>query len=59
MFIKERFIQELKENLSIVDIIGKYVSLSKKGTNYIGLSPFTKEKTPYFIVSDQKNIFKC
>jgi DNA primase len=43
----------------IEEVIGEFVSLKKKGSNYMGLSPFTDEKTPSFSVSPSKQIFKC
>ena len=46
-------------NLDIVDVIKPYVHLKKRGANYIGLSPFTSERTPSFNVSPVKRIFKC
>ena len=46
-------------NLDIVDVIKSYVHLKKRGANYIGLSPFTSERTPSFNVSPVKRIFKC
>lgn len=45
--------------LDIVDVIKPYVHLKKKGANYVGLSPFTDERTPSFNVSPSKAIFKC
>ena len=44
---------------NIVETIGTYVELKREGANYKALSPFTKEKTPSFIVSPSKQIFKC
>ena len=52
-------VDEIKSRLDIVDVISKYVILKKRGANYIGLCPFHNEKTPSFIVSPQKGIFKC
>ncbi len=43
----------------IYDVVSDFVSLKKRGTNYIGLCPFHNEKTPSFIVSPAKNICKC
>jgi len=50
---------EIKEKADIVDIIGQYVNLEKKGANYIGLCPFHDDKSPSFYVSPSKKIFKC
>ena len=52
-------VDEIKSRLDIVDVISKYVILKKRGANYLGLCPFHNEKTPSFIVSPQKGIFKC
>ena len=43
----------------IEEVIGEFVHLKRKGANYMGLSPFTDEKTPSFSVSVAKQIFKC
>ncbi|HRP03131.1 MAG TPA: DNA primase [Candidatus Kapabacteria bacterium] len=47
------------ESSDIVDLIGDTVRLKRRGRNYIGLCPFHQEKTPSFIVSPDKNIYKC
>lgn len=52
-------IEKLKNQIDIVDIIGRSVSLKKKGANYKGLCPFHGEKTPSFVVSRDKQIFTC
>ena len=44
---------------NIVDIIGEYVTLKRKGVNYQACCPFHNEKTPSFIVSPSKGVFKC
>ena len=48
---------EVKSRLNIEDVIGEYVSLKRTGANYKGLSPFTNEKTPSFVVSPDKQIW--
>ncbi|HEY1562260.1 MAG TPA: DNA primase [Caulobacteraceae bacterium] len=53
----ERFLDEVKGRLRLSDIIGKTVKLRRQGREYVGLSPFTKEKTPSFFVNDDKGFF--
>lgn len=49
---------EVKGRLNIEDVIGEYVTLKRTGRNWKGLSPFTSEKTPSFVVSPEKQIWK-
>jgi DNA primase len=58
-FLPEDKISEIKESCNIVDVISDYVSLKKSGANYKGLCPFHMEKTPSFMVNEQKKIFHC
>ncbi len=53
----ERFLDEIKSRLRPSDVIGKSVKLRRQGREYVGLSPFTKEKTPSFYVNDDKGQF--
>jgi DNA primase len=53
----ERFLDEIKSRLRPSDVIGKTVKLQRRGREYVGLSPFTKEKTPSFYVNDDKGQF--
>ena len=57
--IPEDFISEVRSNVNIVDVISQYVSLEKKGKDYIGLCPFHQEKTPSFTINADKQFFKC
>ena len=52
-------IEELKDRVNIVDVIGRVVPLKRSGSNYKGVCPFHSEKTPSFVVSEQKQIFTC
>lgn len=57
MRFDERFLDEIKSRLRPSDVIGRTVKLRKQGREYVGLSPFTKEKTPSFYVNDDKGQF--
>ena len=57
--IDPQTIQRILDAADIVDVIGDFVSLKKRGANYMGLCPFHNEKTPSFSVSPSKGIFKC
>ncbi len=50
-------LKRLKSRFSIEDVIGEYVQLKRAGRNWRGLSPFTNEKTPSFMVSPEKQIW--
>ncbi len=52
-------VDEIKGKLDIVDLVSQYVQLKKSGHNYKGLCPFHKEKTPSFMVSQDKQIAYC
>jgi DNA primase len=57
--ISQNTIQQILGRIDIIDVIGGFVKLKKRGTNYIGLCPFHNEKTPSFTVSPSKEIYKC
>lgn len=59
MAIEQRFIEELISRADIIDVVSRYVTLKKSGSNYVGLCPFHGEKTPSFSVSAEKQIFHC
>lgn len=52
-------IEKIMDSSDIVDVIGEFVQLRRRGSNYLGLCPFHNEKTPSFTVSPTKQIFKC
>lgn len=58
-FYSENEIEEVRAANDIVDVIGSYVNLKRKGSSYQGLCPFHHEKTPSFSVSVDKQIFHC
>ncbi|MGV3528817.1 MAG: DNA primase [Flavisolibacter sp.] len=57
--ISQNTIQQVVSRLDILDVVGNFVRLKKRGANYLGLCPFHNEKTPSFTVSPTKEIFKC
>lgn len=59
LLLSEEFIQKVKEENDIVDIISEKVKLKRTGRNYMGLCPFHHEKSPSFSVSQDKQIYKC
>lgn len=52
-------IENMKNQVNIVDVVGRAVQLKRAGSNYKGCCPFHNEKTPSFVVSEQKQIFTC
>ncbi len=57
--VSHSFVQELLSRIDIVDIISHYLTLKQSGRNFVALCPFHPEKTPSFVVSPEKQIFKC
>jgi DNA primase len=52
-------VQQIKDRLSIIDVVTPYVELHKAGKNFKGKSPFTNEKTPSFYVSPERGMYYC
>ncbi|MDS9471039.1 DNA primase [Sporosarcina pasteurii] len=57
--IPEETIEEIRKKTDIVDLIGEYIQLTKRGKNWFGLCPFHGENTPSFSVSEDKQLFHC
>lgn len=57
--VKKDVIDKVYNAVDIIDVIGDFVQLKRAGQSYKALSPFTNEKTPSFVVSPAKGIFKC
>ena len=56
----EAFLDEIKSRLRPSDVIGRTVKLQKRGREFVGLSPFTKEKTPsFYVYDDHFHCFGC
>ena len=57
--ISPNTIQQIIQRLDIIDVLGDFIQLKKRGVNFIGRCPFHNEKTPSFTVSPSKEIYKC
>ena len=55
----KEYLEEIKSRLKVSTVVGRTVSLKKRGKEFVGLSPFTNEKTPSFTVNDQKGFYHC
>ncbi len=59
MQIQGKFLDTLRSRLSIAEIVGEKVKLTRKGREFVGLCPFHHEKTPSFTVSEEKEFYHC
>ena len=59
MYYPDEIIEEFRTKNDIVDVVGSYVKIQKKGSSYFGLCPFHNEKSPSFSVSGHKQIYYC
>lgn len=57
--ISEQTIQSIQQRTDIVEVVGHFVHLKRRGANYLGLCPFHGERTPSFTVSPSKGLYKC
>ncbi|MBR6663211.1 MAG: DNA primase [Alphaproteobacteria bacterium] len=55
----QKFCDELRAKISIADVVGQKVKLTRKGREYTGLCPFHNEKTPSFTVNEAKGFYHC
>ncbi len=55
----KNYLDEIKLRLKVSQVVGKTVKLKRRGKEFVGLSPFTSEKTPSFTVSDEKGFYHC
>ncbi len=55
----QKFLEELRNRVSIADVVGSKVKLTKRGREYLGLCPFHNEKTPSFTVNESKGFYHC
>ncbi|MBO7097866.1 MAG: DNA primase, partial [Alphaproteobacteria bacterium] len=55
----QKFLDELRSKLSLVDVVSEKVKLTRKGREYTGLCPFHNEKTPSFTINEAKGFYHC
>ncbi|MDR4505398.1 MAG: DNA primase [Candidatus Scalindua sp.] len=58
-FISPEKISEIERSLDLLDFVSQYLTLNRRGNNYVGLCPFHGEKTPSFVVNEEKQKYKC
>ena len=59
MRIPEETVDRIRQSADILEVINDFVSLKKRGSNYIACCPFHNEKTPSFNVNPTRQIYKC
>ena len=59
MRISDEIVQQVRESNDIIDVLEEYLTFKRNGDNYLALCPFHSEKTPSFVASRKKQIFKC
>ena len=59
MKFPQEYLEEIKQRVKVSDIVGATVQLKRRGREFVGLSPFSKEKTPSFTINDEKGFYHC
>ena len=59
MAFPQTFLEEIRNRISVSDVVGRKVKLQRRGREFVGLSPFMPEKTPSFTVNDDKQFYHC
>lgn len=59
MSFPKSFLDELKGRIRVSEVVGRKVRLTRRGREFVGLSPFTNEKNPSFTVNDDKQFYHC
>ncbi len=55
----KEYLEEIKQRVKVSDVVGSSVKLKRRGREFVGLSPFTNEKTPSFTINDEKGFYHC
>ena len=55
----KEYLDEIKNRLKVSTVVSKFISLKKRGKEFVGLSPFKNERTPSFTVNDEKEFYHC
>ena len=59
MKFSDSFLDDIRGRLLVSQVVARRVALKRRGREFVGLSPFNKEKTPSFTVNDQKGFYHC
>jgi len=59
MKFPKEYLEEIKQRIKVSDVVGASVQLKRRGREFVGLSPFAKEKTPSFTINDEKGFYHC
>ena len=59
MKFPKEYLEEIKQRVKVSDVVGPTVQLKRRGKEFVGLSPFSTEKTPSFTINDEKGFYHC